>query len=417
MFLKTIKSHKCNDEFVKRIFKSKELIKEKVGIDKAETMFYIGYFYFGEIFLHNKKLYIFSTNFEYDSQKKIIIDKISLAELYEITLLKDYPKTVDDIECKTILSKKNSKFNIDNFLFWIDEPCTITEEIHNPFYEVLQYLNNYSKETFKTKRYLFYSKPDDDYHWVINIYAYDIKNNTEIKLYVAGPWSKEKQRHIEPLNLQEIAVDKLDGRFSTYQIRDCKKAFLKLINEENATFKKKNFWVMELIKQAIQPTAITHIWSVHKCFGKIDFWGYFFIQDNLAPNEEPYFFITDRNFTKVAMLKFKQAEYFKQDIYVKGINKAKQWILSEKEIEELIEFFNKPSNRLGQNLYYGYFDKYVKTNWQQLLFEYNQNTAGWGWGETGFKIPPEKDTNREIDAEALPFDLPIPDYRQLHSSC
>ena len=28
MLLKTIKSHKCNDEFVKRIFKSNELIKE-----------------------------------------------------------------------------------------------------------------------------------------------------------------------------------------------------------------------------------------------------------------------------------------------------------------------------------------------------------------------------------------------------
>ena len=85
MFLKTIKSHKCNDEFIKRIFKSKELIKEKVGIDKAETMFYIGYFYFGEIFLYNKKLYIFSTNFEYDSQKKIIIDKQLLFEYNQNT--------------------------------------------------------------------------------------------------------------------------------------------------------------------------------------------------------------------------------------------------------------------------------------------------------------------------------------------
>ena len=47
--------------------------------------------------------------------------------------------------------------------------------------------------------------------------------------------------------------------------------------------------------------------------------------------------------------------------------------------------------------------EYVKTNWQQLIFEYNYNTAGWdidepsGWG----------------NIEVLPFDLPIPDYMKL----
>ena len=108
-----------------------------------------------------------------NENKKIIVDKIMLTELHEITLLKEYPKTASDIECKTIISSDKSKFSVDNFLFWIDEPSNLTENINNPFYEIIKFLNGYTKELFKTDRYLFYSKPDNDYTWILNIYAYD----------------------------------------------------------------------------------------------------------------------------------------------------------------------------------------------------------------------------------------------------
>ena len=48
-----------------------------------------------------------------------------------------------------------------------------------------------------------------------------------------------------------------------------------------------------------------------------------------------------------------------------------------------------------------------------MIFDYNHNSAGWGWGEGGFDIPPEKESDRFSDAPALPFDLPIPDYTKL----
>lgn len=60
--------------------------------------------------------------------------------------------------------------------------------------------------------------------------------------------------------------------------------------------------------------------------------------------------------------------------------------------------------------YYQEYKKYVKTNWQQLIFEYNHNTAGWGWGDEGFEVPP---SGKPDGIEQLLFDLPIPDYTEL----
>ena len=79
-------------------------------------------------------------------------------------------------------------------------------------------------------------------------------------------------------------------------------------------------------------------------------------------------------------------------------------------------FLNSPSDRVddyGSGQLYDAYKKYVKTNWQQLIFEYNHNTAGWGWGNTKFDIPREKDTDRFTEIEALQFALPMPDYTEL----
>lgn len=83
----------------------------------------------------------------------------------------------------------------------------------------------------------------------------------------------------------------------------------------------------------------------------------------------------------------------------------------------MTEFLNAPSERAERTscdgTYYEAYKKYVKTNWQQLIFEYNHNSAGWGWGENEFDISPEKESDRLSDAPALPFDLPVPDYTKL----
>ena len=121
-------------------------------------------------------------------------------------------------------------------------------------------------------------------------------------------------------------------------------------------------------------------------------------------------------FTKVAVINFKSPTYHIKGIYKRGNTKAKRWELTKKEIKELVNFLNSPSDRAddyGSGQLYEAYKKYVKNNWQQLIFEYNHNTAGWGWGDSEFDIPPEKDTDRFTEIEALPFDLPMPDYTEL----
>ena len=76
-------------------------------------------------------------------------------------------------------------------------------------------------------------------------------------------------------------------------------------------------------------------------------------------------------------------------------------------------FLNSPSDRAdeyGSGQLHEAYKKYVKTNWQQLIFEYNHNTAGWGWDDEGFEVQPSCKSN---GIEQLPFDLPLPDYTEL----
>lgn len=170
---------------------------------------------------------------------------------------------------------------------------------------------------------------------------------------------------------------------------------------------------MELVKRAVQPILVLHEWSCHRCFCRPKLFGSIWVYDFPKDDEEPSFMIIDKSFSKVATLCFKEPEYLMKGIYKRGMAKAKLWKLSEDEINDLIKFFKSPSERTDSDYYKGAYGKYVKNNWQQLIFEYNHNTAGWGWGETDFDIPPEKDTDRYSDVEALPFDLPIPDYTKL----
>ena len=130
------------------------------------------------------------------------------------------------------------------------------------------------------------------------------------------------------------------------------------------------------------------------------------VSDFLNINEEPYFILTDSPYvnktTKVDSIDFQTPTYHHEDIYKQGIVKFKNWKLDKNYISELIGFFQSPCDSSIYQYNKGY-EKYVKTNWQQLIYEYNQNTAGWKHNVI----------KQNYDCEVLPFDLPMPNYIEL----
>ena len=421
MRLETVKNKIGDKHFTKYVFKAMDLVKEHCNIPAETPMYLLSLAWGHYFFLCDGVLYITNTTLAIDSvTKEAIVSSMELIELYKVQMYKDYPKTLKDIAFFVeILKDPRCTFTPDEFFDWIDSPCDINHEIDAPYYEVIKFLNGYNKETFRTDRYLFYSKKDADLNFINNLYAYDTKKQLEMKLYTFDDYAEFGEHAWEctpPLSLKDVVVDDLGQGMSDYQKRECKKAFLKLANEVNSVFNVKNYWIMELVKLAVQPVLVLHEWSCHRCFTKPNLFGDIWVYDFPSKDEEPSFFIADKGFKKVAVLKFKSAEYLFNGIYKRGMAKAKGWVLSENELKELVDFLRAPSKRAedcGKGKLYDGYKKYVKTNWQQLIFEYNHNTAGWGWGETGYDIPPEKDADRVSDVEALPFDLPIPNYKKL----
>ena len=85
-------------------------------------------------------------------------------------------------------------------------------------------------------------------------------------------------------------------------------------------------------------------------------------------------------------------------------------LCDEEYIKKLMDFLKSPSNEVEKMQYNKEFaeiySKYVKTNWQHLIFEYNNNTFDWAW-DGNYDVPPDKTKGQ------IPFDLPIPDYTKL----
>ena len=411
MNLTTIKQ-KSYDKYTKQVFKQIDLIRKECRIDKNAVFYLISDKGHHQFFYCDGFVYVANVAMEYDSaNNESKIETMYLKELYKVKLLSEKPKTLKDITFEVkIMNDPRYTFTPEEFLSWADYPCDLTIEIDSPYYQVISYLKNYTKETFSNGRFIFYSKPDEDYTSTTNIYAFDTKNKTEVKLYIPNKCIKvnDKWKYVAPDTLKDIIVDDLSGKLSDYQKRGFKKAFLEVANEENKYFKVKNYWVMELLKLAVQPILFLHEWSSHRVFCTPKRFSNIWVYDFPEKEEEPSFYILDNDF-RVAVLKFKAPEYLFKGIYKRGLVKTKCFELDKEYIKELIEFLKSPADT--DEIYKG--KKYVKTRWQQLIFEYNHNTAGWGWGETGFDISPEKDTNRTSQVEALPFDLPIPDYTKL----
>lgn len=418
MKLKTIKSKNGNPEYTQFLAKEIALIKKQCNINEAETVYFLCHHKWKQIFLINGIIYVANVSCELDKNRHRVISSMSLVELYKIKLYNKYPKTLKDISFEVVILKDpRFTFLPDEFFDWIDTPSEINEAVDFPYYKVIKFLNNYSKDIFRTERYQFYSKWDGDANFITNIYAYDLKNQAEMKLYIPTKSEKidDKWGFLPPEKVQDIVLDDLSGKLSSYQKLQCKKEFLQLANEINPQYGIKNYWLMELAKLTIAPIDELHEWSIHRVFTS-KYFNNIWVYDHPDIGEEPYFMLISEGFTKVAVINFKSPTYHIKGIYKRGNTKAKRWELTKKEIKELVNFLNSPSDRVddyGSGQLYDAYKKYVKTNWQQLIFEYNHNTAGWGWGNSKFDIPPEKDTDRFTEIEALPFALPLPDYTEL----
>ena len=174
MKLKTIKSKNGNPEYTQFLAKEIALIKKQCNIDEAETVYFLCHHKWKQIFLINGVIYVANVSCELDKNRHRVISSMNLVELYKIKLYNKYPKTLKDISFEVVILKDpRFTFLPDEFFDWIDMPSEINEAVDFPYYKVIKFLNNYSKDIFRTERYQFYSKWDGDGNFVTNIYAYD----------------------------------------------------------------------------------------------------------------------------------------------------------------------------------------------------------------------------------------------------
>ncbi len=386
-----------------------------MNIPTKDDIYFLGYSKGLNCFLYKDKVIISAHNCEKEKNNNFIVDSMTISGLYVITLLKEYPHTSEDIIFETI-KQGDYTYNVEDFLNWIDMPSSINIDIDLPYYKIIKFLQKFDKTTFQTKNFLFYSQKDDDFCYTLNFYARDLKNNAELKLYIpdkfihndCGEWI-----NIPPENIRNILAVDLSGKLSKYQIRQCKKDFLKFANGYCEELKTKNFYALELVKQTILPVLYDRGWAICRIFAGDDKFTNIWVSDFMLNDEEPYFIITDNSFswcaTKAATINIKNPKYHKKGIYKQGLTKFKGWKLDEQYIKELMEYFKSPINEKVYTSSQDVYKKYIKTKWQQLIYYYNYNTAGCNIDENGCIIP----EYGEPVAEPLQLDLPIPDYTKL----
>lgn len=384
-----------------------------MNVPKNLRIYFLCYSREFNYFLYKNKVIISSWNCERDEHKDFIVDTMRITDLFVITMLKEYPKSDNDIIFETIIQGENS-YTIEHFLNWIDMPSTINVDVDMPYYKIIEFLQSYNLKAFKTDNFIFYSKKDDEFCYTLNFYAKDIKNNIELKLYV--PYKSAEQENgewktIPPQKVYDILIDDLGNNISNYQKLKYKKEFLKFANGYCNKLDTKNFFALELVKQTIQPVEYDSGWAVCRVFAGKNKFNNIWISDFMLKDEQPYFMITDNslswNTAKIACIDIKTATYHKArikgNIYKQGIVKFKNWKLDKEHIKELVEFLKSPAEI---NEYCtDFFKKYVTTNWQQLIFMYNHNTAEWGWDD---EILPTDEIKGQIA-----FDTPIPNYMKL----
>lgn len=191
------------------IIQERKLLKELLHLDENVQLFYLGYFFGRDFFLYKKQILISSFEIQND-ECDYVLKTMKITECYSVTLLKEYPQNINDIEFKILFKPKREIYAIDGFFEWIDRPCNITEAIDLPFYRIIKFLQGYEVTLFKSENYLFYTKQDDDLSCVLNIYAQNLKTQKEIKLYFPNKYGRGINLSCDfssPQNLQDIVVD------------------------------------------------------------------------------------------------------------------------------------------------------------------------------------------------------------------
>ena len=136
MRLKKIKQ--LEDKYLtKYIIQEKTILRKLLNLDASIEIFYLGYFYSKDFFLYKDKILISDWTIQHNKNNKDDEKTIKITECYSITLLKEYPQNISDIDFKVILIPINNFFTTNNFLEWIDRPSNITEEIDLPFYKII----------------------------------------------------------------------------------------------------------------------------------------------------------------------------------------------------------------------------------------------------------------------------------------
>lgn len=345
-------------------------VKSVLKIRSSERVFTLGSRGGFNYFLHKNRVIV--SNF-YEENSKELDNKY----LYTIDLLCENPKEIKDIDFKVLKKAQGNKnYTAEDFLVWINEPSNISQKVDIPFYKVIKFLQNYKMTTFKTENYLFYAKRDKDFTWLFNIYAKDLKNNAELKIYTN---CKDYINSYFPEKSSDIFIEDLSGKLSEYKIKQCKKEFAEFIKKDCRELNTNNFYAMEFVKQSIQPVWHDKGWAVCLVFDKeTDF--HIWVDDVLSYDKKPYFLVSDKrqNITKIAVLDFFKPEYKTKGIYNGGYFKCNFWELDYEYLKNLTEFLKAP------------YDKKA-ANWKHLIEVYNDNT-----GEP-----------------KLPLDLPLPDYTLL----
>ena len=387
------KKDKYCTEFVAKQIAS---VKNFFGIPKSKRVFALDNWcdrY--DFFLCGDNVY--AVYFEYKDKDVPIVDyayKITLkgGNLSEFEIIKPDDTTPKSMTLGNLKIDKTRKiFSEEEFLLWYESPVQVNEFVNVSHKKAIAFLQNYGRITFKTDRYLFYVKRDNDLTWLYFIYAYDLRTKTEVKIYVDDYIDTKF-----PEKLNEIYVKDLSGKLSDYQRLQCKKEFFRYCKQECKELNAPNFYALEFVKQCIQPIEKDRGWWITKPLCNFDY-AEIWIDDYLMYDEKPYFLLRKNDKTQIAVLDFFKPEYKSKEPYVQGYTKRLHWELDRTLLEKFTEFLNAKFDYRNSEWYKrfgGDFSCYKDhTNWQMIIEEYNRNN-GSSYSE-------------------LPLDLPIPDYTKL----
>lgn len=94
----------------------KRLLKKLLKLNENARLFYLGYFYSYNFYLFNNIVIISLCDADRDKNGYWDLKTLELVNCYTITLLKEFPKTTDDIKFKTIIENHSYTYPVTYFL-------------------------------------------------------------------------------------------------------------------------------------------------------------------------------------------------------------------------------------------------------------------------------------------------------------